>query len=66
MEREEEVARLERHVWVRMWTPVYLQILNFTLGATGRCKFLSDTMNVAKSTEHCKLAGLTGALGSVI
>lgn len=42
---------------------MHLQILNFTLGATGSCKFLSDTTNVAESTETRELAGLTGALG---
>lgn len=64
LEREEEVARLERHVWARMWTPsVCLRILSFTLGVTGSCKFLSDTMDAAKSTENHELAGLTGALG---
>lgn len=61
MERKGEVARLERHTWARMLTPVYLQILNFTLGTTG--KFLSDAMNVAKNTENQESAELIGALG---
>lgn len=51
LERE-EIASLERHVWAKMWTLVYLQILNFTLGAIGSCIFLSDTMSVAQSTER--------------
>lgn len=42
---------------------VCLQIWSSTLGATGSCEFLSDTMNVARSTENHELAGLTGALG---
>lgn len=44
-----------------MLMPVYLQILNFTLGTTD--KFLSDAMNVAKNTENQESAELIGALG---
>lgn len=51
VEREEEVARLKRHVWARLWASVHPPILNFTLWAIGSCRVRSDTVNVAEATE---------------